>query len=481
MLPSLEYIKIVINGLKKYADYKTEGTLKYLKNKVDSLPQADWNQRNSTAKDYIKNRPFFIATENWAQLTIDNLRASGWAEIKAFKIDGTEYRDFSRTDEGYGRTVYTVGQYTITVDGRYNTITCEPQCSSLLFWYPHDVVHQIEEKFIPDKNGNILNGSSPGSLRTVQAAEEDDTYTIGFGSFAEGKNTKASGTYSHAEGNRTIASDYESHAEGDGTTASGPESHAEGSNTVASGSGSHAEGRNTGALGLYSHAEGVNTVASSEASHAEGDGTTASGRASHVEGRYNIADSSEYSYELIGSTTLYINKSATNYSFGTGITVDLINGKCILHDKKPLTPSIGFKDCYVQSEDESKAYFILSSKQNQYVDSSIECKASLVRIAKYSSPVYMHYVTIIGNGMSEYTRSNAHTLDWDGNAWFAGDVYVGSTSGTNKDDGSKKLATEAYVDNKELILKSTTPNSTKKFKITVDDTGSLSAAEVTTS
>lgn len=31
------------------------------------------------------------------------------------------------------------------------------------------------------------------------------------------------------------------------------------------------------------------------------------------------------------------------------------------------------------------------------------------------------------------------------------------------------------------ILQSTTPNSTKKFKITVDDTGSLSAAEVTTS
>ena len=50
---------------------------------------------------------------------------------------------------------------------------------------------------------------------------------------------------------------------------------------------------------------------------------------------------------------------------------------------------------------------------------------------------------IVGNGSFE--RSNAHTLDWDGNAWFAGDVYVGSTSGTNKDDGSKKLATKEYV------------------------------------
>lgn len=45
---------------------------------------------------------------------------------------------------------------------------------------------------------------------------------------------------------------------------------------------------------------------------------------------------------------------------------------------------------------------------------------------------------IVGNG-SISVRSNAHTLDWQGNAWFAGDVYTGSTSGKNKDDGSKKL------------------------------------------
>lgn len=56
---------------------------------------------------------------------------------------------------------------------------------------------------------------------------------------------------------------------------------------------------------------------------------------------------------------------------------------------------------------------------------------------------------IVGNGTVDYTGtptpSNAHTLDWEGNAWFAGDVYVGSTSGTNKDEGSKKLATEEFV------------------------------------
>lgn len=82
---------------------------------------------------------------------------------------------------------------------------------------------------------------------------------------------------------------------------------------------------------------------------------------------------------------------------------------------------------------------------------------------------------IVGNGTS-LKRSNAHTLDKSGNAWYAGDVYVGSTSGTNRDAGSKKLATEAYVDDTKLVIAS--PGG-KKFRITVDDAGTLSATEVT--
>jgi hypothetical protein len=66
------------------------------------------------------------------------------------------------------------------------------------------------------------------------------------------------------------------------------------------------------------------------------------------------------------------------------------------------------------------------------------------------------YVHMIGNGTGTTTRSNAHTLDWSGNAWFSGNVYVGSTSGTNRDDGSKKLLTEddihiMAITNQEII------------------------------
>ena len=41
-----------------------------------------------------------------------------------------------------------------------------------------------------------------------------------------------------------------------------------------------------------------------------------------------------------------------------------------------------------------------------------------------------------------------------------------------------QIATKKYVDDKEFILKSTTPNSTKKFKITVDDSGTITTMEV---
>lgn len=53
------------------------------------------------------------------------------------------------------------------------------------------------------------------------------------------------------------------------------------------------------------------------------------------------------------------------------------------------------------------------------------------------------YVHIVGNGTSGTKLSNAHTLDWSGNAWYAGDVYTG---GTGQDDAeAKKLATEDWV------------------------------------
>lgn len=164
-----------------------------------------------------------------------------------------------------------------------------------------------------------------------------------------------------------------------------------GSGTIASGEYSHAEGAGPKASGAASHAEGYSTTASGQTSHAEGNQTEASSPNSHAEGD-NTTASGNSSHAEGYSTT-----ASGEYSHAEGRTT-------------------------------------IAQGNNQHVQ------------GKYNitDTTSAH---IVGNGSDSSNKSNAHTLDWSGNAWFAGDVYTGSTSGKNKDDGSKKLATEEYVTN----------------------------------
>lgn len=171
----------------------------------------------------------------------------------------------------------------------------------------------------------------------------------------------------------------------------GPYAQAFGYLTEASGENSHTEGNKTKATGYYSHAEGSNTTASFTCSHAEGADTIASGLISHAEGSETTASGS-YSHTEGANTTA--------------------SGSC--------SHAEGFKT------------IAQGNKQHVQGQYNIEDTTS---------------AHILGNGTADNVKSNAHTIDWSGNAWFAGDVYTGSTSGTNKDGGSKKLATEEYVNN----------------------------------
>ena len=171
---------------------------------------------------------------------------------------------------------------------------------------------------------------------------------------------------------------------------------AEGKDTRASGNRSHAEGYGTIALESASHAEGVGAIASGFVSHAEGNGTKASSDYSHAEGNLTTASGSNSHAE--GDSTI----ASGDSSHAEGL--------------------------------ETKA-----QGHNQHVQGKYNI----------SDTTSAH---IVGNGSSYSNKSNAHTLDWSGNAWFAGDVYTGSTSGKNKDEGSKILATKEYVDSKTSDL-----------------------------
>lgn len=182
---------------------------------------------------------------------------------------------------------------------------------------------------------------------------------------------------------------------------------------TASGKYSHAEGASNSADGECSHAEGMQCSASGDFSHAEGCGSEATGYYSHAEGGW--CNATGYHSHAEGENTKAVGDDSHSEGKGT-----IARGKCQ----------------HVQGR-----YNVMDG---------------------YS---YGYYAHIVGNGTDDDKRSNAHTLDWDGNAWFAGRVEGTEIKGN--------LFTGDYI-----ILKSTTSGSSKRFKITVDDTGTLSATPV---
>lgn len=206
------------------------------------------------------------------------------------------------------------------------------------------------------------------------------------------------------DGNNEIFNDYDNntatsgfaHAEGTGTKANGFVSHAEGRWATASGECSHAEGQQTTASGNTSHAEGLYSTASGTTSHAEGYNTVASGLYSHAEGWGTTA--SQRTSHAEGESTV----ASANFTHAEG-------------------------------------HGTLASSLNQHVQGRYNIEDT--------AGTYAH---IVGNGTSDSSRSNAHTIDWSGNGWFAGTI-----EGT------------------ALILKSA--NGTR-YQITVSDTGELTAS-----
>lgn len=247
--------------------------------------------------------------------------------------------------------------------------------------------------YVCTASGDYSYAEGFGTEATVYGshAEGDHSYANGYVSHAEGNSTTASGSYSHSQNNHTIASGYYSHAEGTYTTSSGWGSHSEGYYSSASGDYSHAEGYRTLSNSNNSHAEGEYSKATSDASHAEGSETLASGRYSHSEGTTTIA-SGNFSHAEGNYTKAQANGS---HSQGSGT----IAKGCNSHAEGQYT---------IATADESHV-------GGRFNKEDTESK----------------YAEIIGNGSRtlnydtwewDEKRSNARTLDWDGNAWFAGDV-----------------------------------------------------------
>lgn len=196
------------------------------------------------------------------------------------------------------------------------------------------------------------------------------------------------------------------------------------------GTGSFSMGRRPGSnVGEKSHTEGHYTSATKQFAHAEGSDTLADGRSAHAEGEYTEALGICCHAE--GSGT----KAEMSHSHAEG-RYSVAGGSCS-HAEGLETHAVG---------------------EAQHVQGRLNIANA-------------RYAHVVGNG--EYgeggtpVRSNAHTLDWDGVAWFAGGVKVGGTYQDN--------AMDVMVNGDSSITLSSS-NGTK-YKLTVADDGTLTTAK----
>ena len=212
-----------------------------------------------------------------------------------------------------------------------------------------------------DENGNLyVTQGAIGATNWLDGSATGSVRTSGSG---EESVTYTIGLYATSEGRGSKAFGNFSHAEGYDTQAKNSASHAEGSDTLASGTSSHAEGDSTTASGACAHSEGFASVASGSCSHASGDYVKAAGNNSSVYGKFNIEDS-------------------TAYTKTTDTTIDT-----------------------------NKTYYILNNRKFDKVSSP-----STSDLSSYyeHTPNNAQLAFIIGNGVVN-NRSNAFTVDWDGN------------------------------------------------------------------
>ena len=156
-----------------------------------------------------------------------------------------------------------------------------------------------------------------------------------------------------------------------------------------------------------------------------------------------------------------------NFAIGTGVSATGLYGS---HAEGSYTRATG-----QSSHAEGCSYDYYDSEYEEWRDIYTEAKG-LASHAEGSGTVangdYQHvqgtcniedttgkYAHIVGNGTDGY-RSNAHTLDWRGNGWYAGNLYVG---GTNQDNANKVLSTADIKFTSDGKLSVTINGVTKKF------------------
>ena len=385
----------------------------YSANLIDLRYSFNGVTTSASTSSIVANKPLYLIVEKQKDNTF---RISGFPvgnEIKRFVQDLSDFPSKSTFD------CMANGICLVLIGYTYDSYRCDllpvnpvfeiSQTSNTIKLQALHLNSHVSSSF----NGGYIEGESVISFGGH--SEGYLTRTEYMGSHAEGRGivddttgvmtyTYAEGIGSHAEGFCTHAEGDYSHSEGKETHAEGTMSHAEGQSTVATGDASHTEGYGNTASGLHSHAEGTTTQATKQGAHAEGLSSIASQSFAHAEGH---------------TTT---SSGLASHSEGQG------------------TVASGLAS-------HSEGFYTKATGQHQHVSGKFNVEDTN---NKYSE--------IIGNGSGDDNRSNARTLDWNGNEELLGNLKFMdcdsspdfSTYETNPVEPSIKWKEKGYGDKFEI-------------------------------
>lgn len=438
-------MKTIISAVQTW----TKGKIKdSIKNSV-----ADWNENDSSKDSYVKNRT------HWEEVITKDVELISEATIEPELDENSGYYFFS----GVFSTELVIGQkYTVIFDGvTYKDLICFDDEGYAMIGAPYGNFSEYNFcmwTWFNDDGGLMLDlctdleGAHTISLSTIEAqtiihkldpkylnlptniATTDDVQ--GAIDIANEAYQVADNAQTHSEGVATdLVAETTAREEADATKM-------DATNPV--GTGSFSMNRKTGSVvGNYSCALGRELIVMHSSQSAFG--------------QFNKVDNTNVSVEFVDGESKALKAVATG-SVPYVMSLDLISydintGTYMLTD--PATATFASLP--------AEAYFIGASKTTG--DHLWKCTSNTLYGATGNRNI--NYVVVnanlivngigtflhsIGNGTSDTARSNAHTLDWDGNAWYAGTVYVG---GTSQDDASE-VALKSDLDNIDLSAYATT-------------------------
>lgn len=381
MFPDLEFIKTCLNGLR----YRIEQVEKQIKNWVENwvtsfvhTNRPNWAQNDPEALDYVKNRTHWD-DESQTQ-TIDYNAWTG--DRPSIPLILGVWYEVSWSSAMTGN-VYAQYMNTDEADGRFE---CKQNSDGELYvGYENGLSFciytdrtEIDTTWfrVNRVNGLRLTGEiTPGLHKLDKKYISRDVLNEIYTLENSVEQQNLALSEKIDANNPTLTGAFSLNRKADTTV--GNNSFAAGYNSTASGDYSFAAGLDATASGALSYALGGRAPTVIGSTKASGDGSYALGVGATASGKY--------SYALgVGATA----SGAYSYALGDVVTA---------------SSNCSFVTGRFNVEDTSS-----------------------------------NYLCIVGNGKSLSTPSNAYTLDWSGNGWFAGDVFVG---GSSQDDGVKLLKT----------------------------------------